>query len=119
MTHALVPMNNLAGPLPRTATFQTSGGGPVVLMVSGTAFKSPGMTGIMSVTVQLDGVTLGELRFYANEAFSHKTFPTRTFVVPAPPAGAHTVTLLVGAATATDVNDSYNVTVLELDPGGP
>jgi hypothetical protein len=112
-----LPMVNVPGVLPKSATFQ-SAGGQLLITISATAFKPIGMTGLMTVAVQLDGASLGELKMYANEAFSHKALPPRSFLANVA-AGMHTLTLSTGAATVTDVNDVFNATVLELDPGGP
>jgi hypothetical protein len=110
---ARLALDNVAGALPKSGSFE-SGAGPVLIMVSGSAFRS--LPGVMSLTVQLDGTALGAMTTFTNEGLSHKTFPMRSFVRTVA-AGNHTVTLSVGAATLTDGNDFFTVTVLDLSPG--
>jgi hypothetical protein len=113
LTRAAVVMNNVAGALPKSATFQ-SAGGTLLLMVSGSGWSSAPAT--IAVKAHLDGGELGELRTFTNEPASHKAFPSRTFVVPAVAAGSHTITLAAVAGTNTDLNDYFSVTVVELGP---
>ena len=103
-------MANVAGPLPKSIAF-TSKGGPLLLIVSGSAYTGTG--GPFGATVQLDAATVGTLSAYSNETFSHKAFPTRVLRVAAP-AGSHTLVLLADATTTTDQNDPFSVTVVEL-----
>ena len=67
----------------------------------------------MDVGVQFDGAVIGHLTTYTNEYGSHKAFPTRAFVVPVPTAGVHTIGLTAINA-ATDGNDFFSVTVIEM-----
>ena len=114
-TKTTLVMNNTAGPLGATgkmASF-TSSGGPLLVIVSGTAWAAGANS--LIVTVQLDGTNLGSLTAYTNEGASHKTLPTRVFSVPAAAAGNHTVGILAGATdVVTDSNDYFSVTVVEL-----
>ena len=107
---AQVVLDNLPGPLPATKAFATHGG-PLLLIISGTGYL--GAAGHIGVTVQLDAVTVGTLSAFTNEANSHKTFPTRVLRVAAP-TGNHTLNLLADPTTATDTNDPFSVTVVEL-----
>jgi hypothetical protein len=106
---AQVVMDNVTGPLPRTATFQTNGN-PALLIVSGTAYAA-GNT-LLSVNVHLDGEQIGELRGYTNEGSSHKTLPTRVFRATLA-GGTHSL-MLAGGSGIFDVNDFFSVTVVEL-----
>jgi hypothetical protein len=108
-------MDAAPGPLPIPATgaapvsFTTSGG-PVLILVSGSAY---GPIGFIGVAVQIDGAPIGQLRLYTNEASSHKTFPLRTFK-PTLAAGAHNVQLVATAtSTVADTGDLFSVTVIE------
>ena len=107
-------MDNVPGPLGtgKNATF-SSGGGTLHIIVSGSAYVSAfGST--MGVTVQLDGRVLGDMRLFANEASSHKAFPTRVFVPSGVGSGNHVITLTASnGVTVTDFNDPYSVTVVE------
>lgn len=102
------------GALPKAIAF-TSKGGPLLLVASGSAF-SPGGQASISVSLQLDAKTIGELRTFANEGGSHKAFPTRAFPVVAP-SGTHTLNIIItpgNTVTSTDSNDFFSVTVVEL-----
>ncbi|MEP6653177.1 MAG: hypothetical protein ABJA82_07445 [Myxococcales bacterium] len=89
----------------------TSTGGPLAVIVSGSASFTAASP--LDIAVQFDGAVIGHLKEYTNEANSHKAFPTRVFRV-APAAGAHTVGLLPAAGTGTDYNDYFGVTIIEL-----
>lgn len=122
-----VVMSNMPGPLGTTGitgSFRSSGG-PLLLLVSGASWtQTTGST--LDVAVQVDGMTVGHLTGFSNEASSHKTLPTRAFwmpaagtadagVVVAPAAGNHTLGLLNGnTTTVNDVNDYFSATVVEM-----
>jgi len=110
-TSAQVVMNNVPGPLTKSVAFPSTGG-TLLLVVSGSAFADA--PGPMVVTVQLDAVTLGDLRTYTNEPSSHKAFPTKVFRVANSPAGNHTLVLTANTVTTTDGFDVFNATVIEL-----
>jgi hypothetical protein len=110
-----VVLDAMPGPIPTgglTAMY-TSSGGPLVLVVSGSAWATAAT--LLDVAVQFDGQVVGHLKEYTNEAASHKAFPTRV-LTPAttPTAGPHTIGLLVGAGTTVDATDFFSVTVVEL-----
>jgi hypothetical protein len=66
------------------------------------------------MTLQLDGGAVGTTRSFTKEKDSHKAFTTNILVQAGVAAGAHNITLVALAGTNTDVNDWFNVTVLEL-----
>lgn len=113
-------MDNVAGPLttPKTAPF-TSAGGPVTLVVSGSAYATAAQS-ILDLAVTLDGQPVGDLKVFTGEANTHRALPTRAFAVPTLAAGSHTVGISIGPDTvtgghdATDGNDLYSVTAIEL-----
>jgi hypothetical protein len=114
-TTVQIVMNNKPAPatgLPATGmtAMFTSSGGPLLVIVSGTAYRGAGNT--MDIAVQLDGTSLGDLVGYTNEVGSHKALPTRVFSVT-PSAGSHTIALIAVSATATDSNDYFSITVVE------
>lgn len=108
---AQVVMDNVAGGLPKNVAFM-SNGGPLLLLISGTAWKSGG-GGPISVTAQLDAQSVGDLVGFTNEASSHKALISRALKVEAA-AGTHTLSLANGPGTTTDLSDSFSVTVVEL-----
>jgi len=107
-------LSNQIGPLPKEGTC-TSNGGTLLILVSGSAYSIFGATGIIGMTIKLDGTSIGDARCYTNEYLSHKSFVPRMIVVPNISAGTHTIRLenLLGSAMITDVGDFFNVTVIE------
>ncbi len=101
---------------PKTVTFTATGVNPILMVASASAYSvTAGST--LDIAVQLDGVIIGHLLGYTNEASSHKALPTRTFsVTPPPTAGSHTIGILYGnpGVTTSDPNDYYSITVVEL-----
>jgi len=104
-------LNQVQGPLPINVSFN-SGGGTLVIMFDGSGWSTSG--GNIGLFIQLDGGTIGTTRTFTNEPNSHKTFTTNILVQGNVAGGAHTLTLGVLANTLTDVNDWFNLTVLEL-----
>jgi hypothetical protein len=112
----LAGWNNSPGPLtnpPKIVNFTASGVNPLLVVVSGSAYISSAANLILDVAVQMDGVVIGDLKVYTNELNSHKAFPSRAFIVPAPAAGNHNIGLNAVNAV-TDANDFFTVTVVEL-----
>ncbi len=103
---------NQAGPLPITRAF-TSSGGTLVVFVSGSLSTSkPALLLVMNI--DFDGNRIGTCQEWINVS-SHISLVPVLLTVPTPPAGNHVIELSVGSGnTASDVNDYYNVTVIEL-----
>jgi hypothetical protein len=99
---------------PKTMTFTATGLNPLLLIVAASCYSAA--VGPVDISIQLDGVIIGQLQGYTNEANSHKALVPRTFTVATPPtAGVHTIGLLYGnAATTSDTSDYYSVTVVEM-----
>ncbi len=111
MSGAINPITTATGP--RNVMFTASGVNPWLVIVSASAFA--GGAGSLDLAIALDGVKIGDLQGYANEPSSHKAIPTRTFTVPAPTAGTHTIGISYGNInTTSDQNDYFNVTVVEM-----
>ncbi len=100
-----------AGPLPVSTTFK-SNGGTLLVTVSGSAYTNVG--GSLAFDVGIDTMQLGAVKGFSNDIQSHKTLPTRTFVVTGLPGGTHTIGFTAEMNTLSDSNDVYNATVLEL-----
>lgn len=85
----------------------------LLITVGGSAWSQTGPQ-MLEVSVLLDGKPIGMLRVFTNEAFSHRAFPTRTFVVTEiQPNQLHTITLRPLAGTVTDSNDIFSTTVVQ------
>ena len=63
-----VVMNQTTGALPKSGGLTTAGG-TLLLHASGSAYLGGG--GTIAVDVRIDGASVGQLRGYTNEAFSH------------------------------------------------
>jgi hypothetical protein len=107
------PFANQKGPLPVSGLF-TSAGGRLIITVSGSAFRTAIGSGTLGFDVAIDGIKIGSINGFTNEPQSHRTLPTRTFVVQTVGAGNHTISLAVQLDTVTDANDYFNITVVEL-----
>jgi hypothetical protein len=114
-TTVKVVMDNVLGPMPlATPATVTTTGGPLTLVVSGSGWRATS-AGIIDVTVQFAGVTIGDLKVTTNETNSHKALPTKVFqVTPPPAAGTYAIGLLPVTGTTTDSSDYFNVTAIEL-----
>ena len=83
-----------------------------MIFASGSGFRAA--LGQIGMFVFIDGRNVGIARSFTNEPGSHKTFSTGHFIVTGIPAGGHTMTLTLWNSTITDINDFFNVSVLEL-----
>lgn len=106
------PINNAVGGLPVTGPF-TSGGGSLLLFVSGSGFSNVGAQAI-GLQILIDGVFQGIAQVFTNEAASHKSFVANATLVAGIPPGAHMLTLVAMPNTVTDFNDFFSATILEL-----
>ncbi len=98
------------GPLPALAQFPAEGNEPCTLMVSATAFSSEANKAI-GIQILLDEKPIGEIRFFSNQANVHVTLPLKKIPVQLE-QGVHSIMLAkLTAATATDANDCFQVTV--------
>jgi len=105
---------NAVGPLPVSGTFNSSGGTLVITAFSGGRGSS---TGSISIGVTVDGVSLGSMFLFINQAAVHLALVPKTFIIPSAStfSGTHTLTLTSTSANLiTDFNDGFNVTVEEL-----
>ena len=106
------PINNAIGGLPINGPF-TSGGGSLLLFVSGSGFSNVAAQAI-GLQILIDGIFHGIAQVFTNEAASHRSFVGNATLVKSIPPGAHTLTLAAMPNTTTDFNDFFSVTILEL-----
>ncbi len=106
------PINNSIAGLPIVVPF-TTGGGSLLLFVSGSGFSNAGAQ-VIGVQILIDGIFHGVAQVFTNEALSHKSFTANATLVKGILAGAHTLTLTAMPNTVTDFNDFFSVTILEL-----
>ena len=104
----------VAGPLNTSVSF-TANGGTLLVFVSGSG-AAGGIAGTVGANILLDdGITVGSIQVVANQTLSHVAFVPQQFVLTGVAAGSHTLQLsALNANTHTDVNDYYDVSVLEL-----
>lgn len=115
MWQVIQPIGNDSGPLPVTSIPFATGGGTLLLFVSGSAYlPAPGLMGLQ---VRVDSQFAGTAMLTASQA-STRVPLTATMIATGIPAGdGHLITVEVlsdAPATRTDVNDLFTVTVLEL-----
>jgi hypothetical protein len=112
MWRATQVMDQSNGTLPLTSAPFSSGGGTLIIIFSGSGFA--GGASVIGMSLQIDGTTVGTVRSFTNELNSHKAFTTNILVRSGIAAGNHTIRLVALTGTSTDVNDFFNVTVLEM-----
>jgi hypothetical protein len=105
---------NAAGPLPLSGDTFTSHGGVLTLNAAGSGWSGGGAA-LIGMNVLVDGNVVGTAQVYTNEAGSHRAFISISVSLPGVGSGAHVVVLQPLPGTATDSNDFYNVTVVEVD----
>ena len=99
------------GPLPLSAEFR-SGGGDLVLLVSGSAWSDTGDRRI-GVEVLVDERPAGEAFIHANRPRTHLALVAKPLVLAAP-AGRHLLELRrLNADTNADFADRFEVLLLE------
>ena len=110
MWRAFQVAESVQGGLPKQFNFNTNGG-LVILFVSGSGWNPS--SGLIGMSIKVDGSEKAKARGFSNEVNSHKTFVPVQLVV-ALAAGQHTVRLDALAGTSSDGNDFFNVTGIEL-----
>lgn len=98
-----------AGPLPITVQFDAPADGPVMFMMSGTAWtqSAPCLTSIQLI---LDGQNIGSPALcFANQNANHQALRTTTASVDNLSFATHTLEIVAGDNTITDGNDYFQV----------
>ncbi|HET9971769.1 MAG TPA: hypothetical protein VFQ68_26280 [Streptosporangiaceae bacterium] len=115
MWRVVQPIGNNSGPLPMTSIPFATGGGTLLLFVSGSAFlPAPGLLGVQ---VRVDGRLTGTASFMAGQANIRVPLTASMIATGIPAGDGHLITVEVLAdapATRTDSSDLYTVNVLEL-----
>ena len=93
----------------------TTKGGTLLVKVGVSAFATQANQQLIA-GIQVDGVSKGFARVFANPAETHMAMVTNDLVVTGVPAGSHTLGLISEANTYTDGNDRVSVLVLEFPP---
>lgn len=99
------------GPLPLTQTFQPKEDGPVVLIVTATAWTQ-GAPGKIGIQVTLNGVAIGSVTLWANENAVHMTLPTLFMNATITSNQTQKIVISPLANTVTDLNDTFVAQIL-------
>lgn len=102
---------NQPGPLPITKAFISSGGN-LLVFVSGSLWTSH-QPKLMVMNIALDGNKIGTCQEWSNVNSSHEALVPVLLTANSPAAGNHVIELTVASGDISDLNDYYNVTVVE------
>ena len=103
---------NQPGPLPLTRAF-TSSGGTLLVFVSG-SLSTTSQPRLLQTGIYFDGDLIANCQEWSN-VNSHLSLIPVLLTVANRPAGNHVIEItIVSGGTNSDVNDFYNVTVIEL-----
>jgi len=109
----LTQISDIRGALPSISSFTTSGG-KVLVFVNGSGYRTnAGGRGLIGMFVAIDGVNVGTAKVLTNEVLSHKVFVPSVITLNNLAAGNHSISLLHMPETTSDVNDFFDITILE------
>jgi hypothetical protein len=101
---------NQVGPLPINATFKTPVDGPAVFVVTGSLW-SQAANALLQMAVTLDGQQIGRAQIWSNGVSTHRAMPA-LFIGASLTYGEHTLTLTPGKNVISDLNDTFNVSLI-------
>jgi len=105
------------GALPKEGTYNKRRGGTLIISAAGSGWSSNNDQ-LIGMNVYVDNNKVGTAQVWTNEADSHKAFVPVFAVVNNVSKGPHTIKLEpLNAATNTDQNDFFRVTVEEQPRG--
>ena len=99
-----------AGALPVSTGFTTNGG-RILVMVSGSGYETT--VGQACIDIAVNSGNFATVCHYFNQTSEHLALPTRMFTASLA-AGSHTIELRAVSGLSSDINDRYQITVLEL-----
>ena len=100
-----------AGPLPLNEIFTPIADGPVVFIVTGTAWSTTAPNKI-GIEVYLNGVAIGSATMFANQNSVHMTLPTLFLNATIPSNQPQKISVAALGNTVTDYNDIFVVQLL-------
>lgn len=112
MADAIVLLDT-AGPLTVSTTFNAPADGPVIFVLSGTAWtQNAGV--LIGINLELDGQPIGNMAMcWANQSANHQAMRTTFIPFDNLTFGEHTIEVVnANSETITDVNDYVQVTLL-------
>ena len=98
------------GPLPKSFNFN-SGGGRLLVLVAASSYGTAG--NMMGVTLRIDGTYRENTIMMPNLSNVHMAPPLSMQLITNVGAGNHTMDLTALSGTITDVNDPFQITVIE------
>ena len=108
------------GPLPTApSSFNVKAGDELLITWSGTAYRSSAQgAGIGRINLLIDGGFYGSSEMFFNNPNEHLTLPAVESVVTFLSAGDHKIRIVGDStfAVATDQNDRYRITIVEVQP---
>jgi hypothetical protein len=112
MANAMVLLDE-AGPLSVSAQFDSEVDGPVVFVLSGTAWTQEAPT-LIGINLLLDGESLGSAAMcFANLNANHQAMRTTFIPYDNLTIGPHTIEVVPAYSnTVTDFNDYFQVTMI-------
>lgn len=117
MSNVFQPISNWQGPLPIDGDVFTPQGKTFFLFASGSGWARE--QGLIGMDVYVNDVYAGTCQVVTNEVNSHKAFipicVALSGLQTGQPATVRLQPIEGGITTITDVNDSFNVTVVEMD----
>ncbi len=81
------------------------------MFVSGSSYKSSSWP--IQMNIKVDGNLKGSLKTYCVSPNEHKNYPPKMLVLTDVDAGTRQLTLEAESGTNSNVNDYYNVTIME------
>lgn len=102
-----------AGPLPQSATFTAPADGPVIFVLSGTAWTQSAAV-LIGINLSLDGSGIGDAAMcWANQNANHQAMRATFIPFDSLSFGEHTIEITNAYSnTITDQNDYFQVTLL-------
>lgn len=108
---ALQTIISAAGPLPLSETFKPGADGPVVFIITGTAWSTTAPNKI-GIEVSLNGAAIGSVTMFANQNSVHMTLPALFLNATIPSNQPQKISLTAIGNTVTDYNDNFVVQLL-------
>jgi hypothetical protein len=106
----ILPIINQVGPLPLKTQFNSPMDGPAILVVTGSLWSQSNNV-MLTMDVQLDGASIGTAQIFSNGSSTHRAFST-LFIAVNLSYGPHTLVLISGANTVSDLNDTFAVSLI-------
>ena len=112
MAKIYLPIDYVAGALPKSGTFTPTGGHCFVQCFGSGFSTSAGI--VTSMNVLLDSVSKGTVQAIISTANTHYAFVPRVIDLGVLTAASHTIQFTAGTSLSTDTNDRFQAIVTEV-----